>query len=91
MAVMVVTGGPSPDPPGVGDWSARPPLSWGGFHSVDMPHRHTHTDPACVVLGGGVLAGERAVRVPGGGFVAVGAWVPGVRVLKVKFLQKKIA
>mgnify|MGYP007045514774 CR=1 FL=1 len=44
---------------------------------------------ALAVLGGGVLAGERAVRVPGGGVVAVGAWVPGVRVLKVKFLQKK--
>ena len=26
---------------------------------------------------------------PGGGGVAVGAWVPGVRVLKVKFLKKK--
>ena len=38
---------------------------------------------------GGAWRGERAVRVPGGGFVAVGAWVPGVRVLKVKFLQKK--
>ena len=41
-------------------------------------------------LAGGLGGGSAAMRVPGcGGFVAVGAWVPGVRELKVKFLQKK--
>ena len=38
-------------------------------------------------LAGGLAVGARRCECLGGGFVAVGAWVPGVRELKVKFLK----
>ena len=50
MAVMVVTGGPSPGPPGVGDWSARPSPSGGvPFRGYAAP-THTHTRASTIIF-----------------------------------------